>query len=147
MSSIPAQIQKRCDQLALNFVRAQRFASEEGQTVPQALARVLGLDSITLEPLEPRRWLWMAAQSASVSYRSMLTDEQLLAVLRAGSVRKEHVPHISTLLDETPVQIVVMALLQASQLSEIPMSTLWKNVGQLSRQVKSHRIAIWDVGP
>jgi hypothetical protein len=147
MSSIPAQIQRRCDQLALSFVRAQRFASEEGQTAPQALARVLGLDSITLQPLEPRRWLWMAAQSASVSYRCMFTDEQLLAVLRAGHVRKEHVPHISTLLDETPVQIVVMALLQASQLSEIPMSTLWKNVRRLSLQVKSHRQAIWDVGP
>jgi hypothetical protein len=88
----------------------------------------------------------MAAQSTSVSYRSELTDKQLLTALSTGKIQQDYVPHISTLLDEAPIPIVVMALLQASQSSGIPMTVMWKNVEQLSWQVKSHRHAIWDAG-
>jgi hypothetical protein len=88
----------------------------------------------------------MAAQSANVSYRSELSDKELLTALSTGTIQQDYVPHISTLLDETPLQIVVMALLQASQLSEIPMTMMWKNVERLSLQVRSLRHAIWYVG-
>lgn len=146
MSSIADQFKNRCEELELSLTRAQQLALEMSASGSRALAEVLGLDADTLQPLKPRRWLWMAAQSASVSYRSEFTDKQLLTALRTGKVQQEYVAHISTLLDESPIPIVVMALLQASQSSGIPMTVMWKNVEQLSWQVKSHRHAIWNAG-
>lgn len=122
MPSITDQIKNRCEELGLSLTRAQQLALDRSANAPRALAEVLGLDVATLRPLKPRRWLWMAAQSASVSYRSELTDKQLLTALSTGKIQQDYVPHISTLLDEAPIPIVVMALLQASQSSGIPMT-------------------------
>jgi hypothetical protein len=66
----PAQaIHDRCKDLGLSLTHAQRLAAENDHTDPQSLLRVLGLNLATLAQPKPRRWLWMAAQTASVSYR------------------------------------------------------------------------------
>lgn len=73
-------IHDRCTALGLSFARAQRLAEENDPTDPQSLFRVLGLDFTTLAPIKPRRWLWTAAQAASVSCRGTLTPELLLSI-------------------------------------------------------------------
>ena len=79
---------------------------------------MLGLDPVTLAPLKPRRWLWMAAQTCS-SYREPLTSEALVEVLTTGAIPPAAVPTILHFLEEAPLQIVVMAVQQASQESGV----------------------------
>ncbi|OFJ47556.1 hypothetical protein BA896_023390 [Janthinobacterium lividum] len=79
-------IYDRCAALGLSIEHAQRLAVAANETDPQSLLRVLGLDFATLAPLKPRRWLWMVAQTSSVSYRRILTPETLLEILTTGDV-------------------------------------------------------------
>ncbi|EHP37724.1 hypothetical protein OR16_41254, partial [Cupriavidus basilensis OR16] len=67
--------------LGLSLAQAQRFAAALDGTDPHALLRVLGLDLSMLKPLRPRHWLWMAAQTSSVSYRDTLTPDAPLGAL------------------------------------------------------------------
>ena len=60
-------IYDRCADLGLSIEHAQRLAVAANETDPQSLLRVLGLDFVTLVPIKPRRWLWMVAQTSSVS--------------------------------------------------------------------------------
>lgn len=78
---------------------------------------MLGLDAYTLTPLKPRRWLWMAAQTCSVSYRDVLTSEALLAVLTTGTLLPDDAAMFLYFLEEAPLSIVVMAIEQAALLA------------------------------
>lgn len=71
-------INTRCAALGLALTFAQRLTGVSHSS--RDLAWVLGLDPLTLSPLKPRRWLWMASQTCSVSYREPLTPEGLLEV-------------------------------------------------------------------
>lgn len=90
---------------------------------PLDLSHVLGLNPITMAPLKPRKWLWMAAQTCSVSYRKTLTPETLLSILTTGDVPDENVSNIVHFLQEAPVQNVVMAVDQAAQQSGLSTSS------------------------
>lgn len=132
----------RCAELGLSFDQAQRIAHASGSALPWAL----GLDFVTFTPLKPRRWLWMAAQTSSVSYRSLLTPELLLEILTTGespAVFKSHVLH---LLEEAPIQIVVLAVEQAAQQSGVPIATIWHNVAQFADEMQSRRITPSMIG-
>jgi hypothetical protein len=103
------------------------------------------LDLATLAPLEPRRWLWMAAQTASVSYLETLTPEELLDVLTTGDVPAAFAPHVWHLLDEAPIQVVVLAVEQAARQSGTPIETIWCNVARIAG-MQSRRQTAWKVG-
>lgn len=134
-------IRTRCDALGLSLAHAQRLVTvaQTGYADTQALLWVLGLDFSTLAPLAPRRWLWMAAQTASVSYRETLTPEALTLILTTGSVPAAFSSHVLHLLDEAPIQLVVMAVEQAAQQSEVPIATIWHNVERIAG-----RQGVWD---
>lgn len=75
--NIETAIAARC--AALGLVQAQAQALANSEPFPPDLVYILGLDPDTLAPLPSERWLWMAAQTSSVSYRGMLAPETLLA--------------------------------------------------------------------
>lgn len=135
----------RCDALGLSLAHAQRLAAATDHVGPPALLWVLGLDLATLTPLKPRRWLWMAAQTASVSYREILTPEALLAILTTGAVPAAFAAHVGHLLDEAPIQLVIMAVEQAAQQSGTPIETIWRNVERIAG-MWSRRQTLWMVG-
>ena len=132
----------RCEALCLSFDQAQRIAFASGSTIPE----VLGLNAVTFALLTPRRWLWMAAQTASVSYRSILTPELLLEILTTGESPAAFKSHVLHLLEEAPIQIVVLAVEQAAQQSSVPIATIWSNVAQLADEMQSRRITPSMIG-
>ena len=105
----------RCAALGLSLDQVKRLAGVDHAL--QDLAHVLGLDAYTLTPLKPRRWLWMAAQTCSVSYWDVLTSEALLAVLTTGTLLPDDAAMFLYFLEEAPLSIVVMAIEQAALLA------------------------------
>jgi hypothetical protein len=78
-----------------------------------------------------------------VSYRGTLTPETLLNTLMTGEVSPAFSPHVRYLLNEAPIQIVVMAVEQAAQQSGTSIETIWCNVERLAVELQSHRKAAW----
>lgn len=95
---------------------------------------VLGLDSPKPDTLARRkkRGLWMAAKTASVSYARELAPEVLGQALASGDVPPTFAPHLTHLLDEAPVPIVVMAVEEAASLAHVPPRQIWRNVAKLA---------------
>lgn len=69
----------------------------------------------------------MACTTASVSFREVLTPDELINVLLSGKVSKKRRPHVRTLFDEAPP-----ALLQG--LAEDVAR--WTKPGQLERNLR-----------
>lgn len=82
----------------------------------------------------------MAAQTCSVSYRKVLTPEALLEVLLTGKVQQDDASTIFHFLDEAPIQIVVMAIEQASRQSDTDIAQIWRNLGHLATALSSRRL-------
>lgn len=137
-ADIETAIAVRCAALGLARPQAQALANAE--PFPSDLVHVLALDRDTLAPLPTRRWMWMAAQTSSVSYRGVLTPDVLLAVLVNGDVPDEFRAHMTHFLDEAPMQLVVMAIEQAAQQSGVPIARIWRSVAQLNRALQGRRL-------
>lgn len=117
-------IASRCAELGLSLPQVQALADAGPFT--STVEQVLGLDS------KPgKRWLWMAAQTSSVSYRGTLTPEILLGVLVIGDVPAEFGAHIVHFVEEAPIPMVVQAVEEASRQSGMPISEIWANVRRL----------------
>jgi len=106
---------------------------------------VLGLDSPKLDTQTRRkkRGLWMAAKTASVSYAQELAPEALEQALASGEVPAPFAPHLTQLLDEAPVPVVVMAVEEAASHTHQPPKQVWRNVAKLARSLSVHRRTLW----
>ena len=112
--------------------------------VAQVLA-VLGLD---LDPPSQaararKRGLWMAAKNASVSYVQEVPPDTLGHALVSGSVPKGYAAHLTHLLDEAPVPLVVMAVEEAAAKEGVAPKAVWRNVAKLARSLSVHRHSLW----
>ncbi|MCU0923322.1 MAG: helix-turn-helix domain-containing protein [Burkholderiaceae bacterium] len=112
--------------------------------VGQVLA-VLGLD---LDPPSQaararKRGLWMAAKNASVSYVQEVPPDTLGHALVSGSVPKGYAAHLTHLLDEAPVPLVVMAVEEAAAKEGVAPKAVWRNVAKLARSLAVHRQGLW----
>ncbi|MBQ0959126.1 helix-turn-helix domain-containing protein [Ideonella sp. 4Y11] len=112
--------------------------------VAQVLA-VLGLD---LDPPSPaararKRGLWMAAKTASVSYTQEVTPTTLGHALVCGEVPQHYAAHLTHLLDEAPVPLVVMAVEEAAANEGVAPKAVWRNVAKLARSLAVHRQDLW----
>lgn len=105
------------------------------QRVAQVLS-VLGLDvsEPTTAAREKKRGLWMAAKTASVSYSSELAPEILGHALASGDVPEPFVAHLTHLLDEAPLPIIVMAVEEAASHEHVLPRQVWRNVAKLATQ-------------
>ncbi|AMM18813.1 hypothetical protein AX768_31735 (plasmid) [Burkholderia sp. PAMC 28687] len=133
--------------LDLELVRAVQLSITNDSKDPNALLRLLDLDFATFEPmqrhLQPKRWLWMAAQTSSGNYRGALTEETLLSILTSGNVPDDFVVHIGHFLDEAPIQWVVMAVVEAAQRNGMSIRNVWGNVTVLALRYSHYRRGLW----
>lgn len=128
----------RCAALGLSFAEVQRLAGADHSL--RDLAELLGLDGFTFTPLKPRHWLWMAAQTCSVSYRVVLTPERLLKALTTGTVSQNDVATFLHFLEEAPLTIVVMAVEQAAKESGVAIGQIWRHLDQIAAAWSSNRL-------
>ena len=142
MSVIDGIIAARCTALGLTSNQAQRLAAI---AAPQSLAWVLGIDIDSHTIIRPRNWLRMAAQTSSVSYRSEITAEALLSIFQTGIVPSNYFSNIHHLLDESPLQIIVMAVEQAARQSTFPIDEIWRNIERMALEMQLRRIEAWRV--
>lgn len=109
------------------------------------LMAVLGLDwkappEVTAAA---RRGLRMAARTASTSYAQAVTPETLSQVLATGEVPPAYGAHLTHLLDEAPVSLVVMAVEDVAAQEHLSPRSVWHNVGKIARTLAVHRQSLW----
>ena len=74
----------------------------------QAILETLGLSLSVEQKHKPSRpdFISAACTSASVSYRELLAQDELVHALLSGKVPRNRRPHLRTLLDEAPRRVV-----------------------------------------
>ena len=131
LADLRTLIRQRREALGLSQSRLARFSGLSRQTLlgleagalsdlgfnrVSHLLSVLGLD---LDPPSQvarscKRGLWMPAKTASVSYVQEVPPDTLGYALVSGSVPKGYAAHLTHLLNEAPVPLVVMAVEEAA---------------------------------
>lgn len=129
--SLPEPLRARLASLELPLATVERLGGASGYFGRRALCWVVGLNPTSLSPLQSRDWLGMAARTCSVSSRAVLPASELAQILSSGDVADQYWPHIQQLLDEVPVQIVVLAAESVAIANGIRMAELWRNVERL----------------
>ncbi len=106
---------------------------------------VLGLDAPlpTAGSRRKKHGLRMAARNANVSYARELQPDALARMLVSGEVPAAFAPHLSHLLDEAPLPMVVMAVEEAAAEAQVPPRKVWRNVAKLARSFSAHRKDVW----
>ncbi len=116
------------------------------------LLDVVGLN-VQLSPARPRpsqsnanlvhrSALELAAQTASVSYRTTLPASQLGEVFSSGEVDPDFLPHVFTLLEEAPVSLLARVVEEMHSQAGLAHAAVWQTMRQLARRLKSTR-PIW----
>lgn len=160
LSSLGSLIRERRDALGLTQARLAQMSGLSRHTlvgleagalsdlgfnrVAQVLA-VLGLD---LDPPSQaarsrKRGLWMAAKNASVSYVQEVPPATLGHALVSGRVPDGYAAHLTHLLDEAPVPLVVMAVEEAAANEGVAPRAVWRNVAKLAKSLAVHRQSLW----
>ena len=63
----------------------------------------------------------------------------LAAAMVSGDIPAQYTAHISTLLDEAPLPVVVAAVAAAASQAKVPPALVWKHLGAWARELKSPR--------
>jgi transcriptional regulator with XRE-family HTH domain len=113
-----------------------------GYTKLNQLLSILGVSLDAKTRLKKLPALEVAAQTASTSYKKILTSEVLMNILKSGVVPDDFKPHVMTLLDETPLQLVVSAIHEASIETNTPAKTVMKHVSAMAKALRTHR-TVW----
>jgi hypothetical protein len=139
-------IMDRCAELGISLETARLIGKESGYDNTSAVCWAIGLDPATLQPLRPRNWILMAAETSSVSYRTKMPEVELVAILASGEVPSAFTAHVCHLLDEAPAQILVMAAKQAAQEAGQPVAAIWMNIFKLAKTTGCLRPVGWKTG-
>jgi transcriptional regulator with XRE-family HTH domain len=100
----------------------------------EAIFSRLGLTFlIDREPRPPSDFLRMASATASVSFKTPLTDDELRRILLTGKVPAARRPHLGTLLEEAP-KTLLNSLIQQMRRSTDP-GKLERNLIKIAAQV------------
>jgi transcriptional regulator with XRE-family HTH domain len=160
LSVLGMLIRKRREVLGLSQSRLARFGGLSRETLVGLeagalsdldfnrvthLLSVLGLDldSPSQAARSRKRGLWMAAKNASVSYVQEVPPATLGHALVSGSVPKGYAAHLTHLLDEAPVPLVVMAVEEAAANEGVAPKAVWRNVAKLARSLAVRRQGLW----
>lgn len=106
-----------------------------------ALLSLLGLDVITQEHRRKNHGLDMASKTASVSYKTELKRAVLSQSLASGKLPETIYPHVATLLDEAPLEIIVSAVEEAAKVNHVSPKVIWKNIDRWAQEMHSPRLA------
>lgn len=104
-----------------------------GYTKLKAVMDIVGIDMETVQPSGLKSALAIAARSISTSYRDVVTPEMLLLMLRSGQAPEQYQPHLMALLDETPLPVVVKAVIEAAT-PDVPARKIMKNLSLWAEQ-------------
>ena len=107
-----------------------------------ALLSLLGLDVIAQEYSKKRHGLDIASKTASVSYKTKLHSNDLSYSLACGKLPDNIYPHVATLLDEAPLEIIVSAVEEAAKDNHISPKLIWKNIHRWAYEMQSPRV-VW----
>jgi hypothetical protein len=83
--------------------------------------------------------LQSVSQTASVSYNTGLDPEVLAAALVDGELPARFTPHVSTLLDEAPLSLIVAAVEEVAAQSHLSPKLLWKHLIAWAHTLQSTR--------
>ena len=160
LRELGVRVRERREALGLSQLRLARLAGLSRATINQLetgtlkdlgvakLASLMDLVGLQLEAgLRPgqRHGLLMAGRTASVSYKIPLQAAQLARVLASGELPPAWIPHISTLLDEAPLALLVSAVEEAAQRTQVPPRQIWRHVVRWAKQLHSPRGAWSDL--
>jgi transcriptional regulator with XRE-family HTH domain len=106
-----------------------------------SLLLLLGLDVITQNHSKKHHGLDMASQTASVSYKTKLQSSDLSRSLAYGELPENIYPHMATLLDEAPLEIIVSAVEEAAKMNHVAPKIIWKNIDRWANEMHSPRSA------
>ena len=148
-------VRTRREVLGLSQQRLARLAGlsrttinllETGSLADLGIAKVtelLGLLGLVLDAHQPDaphvNAIRMASKTASVSYKDSLTPNELMSALATGEIPPNRVAHLSTLVDEVPLSLIVSAVETAARKTDVPTKQIWKHVTQWSRAFQSPR--------
>lgn len=150
LTEIGAVVHARRNALGISQVRLARFSGLSRQTISglesgtlqdlgfnrvAQVLNVLGLDSAVPTPHAGKNGLWMAAKTASVSYKHELDADTLAHTLAKGEVPRLYVAHIAHLLDEAPIPVLVMAVEDAAQHEHVAPRRIWRNIARLAKDL------------
>ena len=90
-----------------------------------------------------KRGLWMAAKNASVSHAREVPPDTLGHALASGRVPRAYAAHLTHLLDEAPVPLVVMAVEEAAANEGVEPKVVWRGVASLAKTLAVHRQGLW----
>lgn len=157
LTEIGQRVRDRREELGLSQARLAKLGGLSRVTINQLetgsicdlgvskLLTLLDLLGLTLEAL-PRPMqghaLRMASRTASVSYKRELTCTELSQALADGTLPIGITPHIATLLDEAPLQIIVLAVEEAAQQEHVAPKAIWRHVIKWARELQSPR-TVW----
>lgn len=122
----------------LSFNRASRLLS------------VLGLNVAVSSP-HPRldrpkiaksKALDLAARTASVSYRTLLTPAALRKALISKQLTMEYAPQLFALVDEAPVSLLAAVVEEVHREHGVERSDVWTRMREIARLLKSSR-EVW----
>ncbi len=105
------------------------------------LLSLLGLEVITQERSKKKYGLDMASKTASVSYKTKLQSSDLSFSLAFGELSEKIYPHVATLLDEAPLEIIVSAVEEAAKMNHVAPKLIWKHIDRWAHEMHSPRSA------
>lgn len=106
------------------------------------LLSVLGLDLQAQPATGLNHALEVAARTASTSYKNVLEPEKLVEMLASGDAPDEYRPHLMTLLDETPLPVVIKAIQEAAERSASTPRKMMQHMAKWADELHSYR-AVW----
>jgi hypothetical protein len=83
----------------------------------------------------------MASRSASVSYRTTISPQELEDSLITGKIKLKTISHLATLIDELPLSLIVLVVKEISERRKIPPKKIWSHIYSWANQFKSPRLA------
>lgn len=157
LTQIGQRIRTRREELGLSQDRLAKLAGlsrvtvnqlETGAIVDLGVSKLLNLLDLLGLALDaharPKRGhaLGMASRTASVSYKRELSSRELSHALAGGALPAEITPHVATLLDEAPLQIIVSAVEEAAQQEQVAPKAIWRHVIKWAHDLQSPR-RVW----
>ena len=139
MSKAPRCAPKTLMRLKRSWVPPASTSKPTGAAITQKSPKAAASGKASLRR-SPRP---LAAKNASVSYVQEVQPDTLGHALVSGSVPKGYAAHLTHLLDEAPVPLVVMAVEEAAANEGVAPKAVWRNVAKLAKSLGVHRQGLW----
>jgi transcriptional regulator with XRE-family HTH domain len=107
------------------------------------LLSLLDIRLKTEDEISKSHALEMASRSASVSYRTTISPQELADSLITGEIKKEKIAHISSLIDELPLALIVLLVKEISEKYNIAPKKIWNHIYSWAAEIKSPR-TVWQ---